>query len=431
MNLLAKIRIFGALCLSLILFNSCEESGVFGINSEDVAPVNFLTESNTIPSTVVALDSVISRNIGRMMVGELNNPRFGIVTASSYMAVSLNTVSLPDLSQDAVLDSAFFSFSISYLFDTTEDNRDLSMRLYQIGEEFKDTLYINSSSLINSGTIIGEGAVNIERLDSTYQIPLDATWANTVINGIKNDEESYTNQLAFSTVFPGLIISSFNNTSNVFGLQPGTNADLILYYTDLDSDGQPFNGEVILDGGSLPYFNNVTSDRSASEFSEVVDLETEYNPNKRIVQSGVGLVTRLDLSGIGTFAENNPSSIVNLAEIEIGPIDDNIDGSSPPVALFLYITDERNSIIRDRETFRSIQEDGASFLDRAFPAVLLFDEATRTYKASITSYVQAYASGNYERDQVFMYPVDMTTTLSTFTLDPSTIKLNIFYSEIR
>ena len=75
------------------------------------------------------------------MVGRLNDPQFGQLDASSYLAFSLNELNLPSLTEDAVLDSAKLAFSVSYLFDSSLLNRRLSISAFEIGEEFIDTTY--------------------------------------------------------------------------------------------------------------------------------------------------------------------------------------------------------------------------------------------------------------------------------------------------
>ena len=77
MNLLAKIRIGGALILGLAIFNSCEEKGDFGLGSDDVAPIEFDVESISLSSGIVWLDSINSANLGRVFVGEHSGSGFG------------------------------------------------------------------------------------------------------------------------------------------------------------------------------------------------------------------------------------------------------------------------------------------------------------------------------------------------------------------
>ena len=435
MNLLAKIRLFGALILGLILFNSCEERDEFGLNSDDVAPVEFLTEQIPISSAIVALDSINTSRIGLAMVGRLNDPQFGQLDASSYLAFSLNELNLPSLTEDAVLDSAKLAFSVSYLYDSSLLNRRLSISAFEIGEEFIDTTYISTSTLINSGNLLALGTVNVVDLDSIYQIDLNNTWANSVVQGLIDEDAAFETEEAFVEFFRGLVLTAQSSTFNMFGLLPRQNFDINIYYTDLDEEGNEVNGVVNFDTGSRPYFFNVNTDRSASRISEVIDIQTAYDqPEKRVVQCGAGLVTKLDLSGLEGFSTEHADDIVNFAEIEIGPIDELITGDTPPVALFLYLTDKRNSLIRDRERFRSIQEDGFNVLgtsSTSVPVILFYDEDTRTYKASVTSYVQAYLANEFRRNEVFLYPADMSTSVNTLVVDPSDINLNIFYSQLR
>lgn len=432
MNLLVKIRNCGALILCLAFFNSCEEKGSFGLASDDVAPVEFVSTTVDLSTSMLLLDSVRTSRFGRILFGEIEDPAFGRVTATGYKALSARTAVQPDIPETAQLDSVQINFRISYLYDTSSNNRDLDIELYNIGEAFKDTLYINSNSLQQGNLLIASGNFNITNLDSTYVMDADMTWGQEFFEGVRTENSNFTDQTNFRNYFPGFVIKSINN-GNIFSITPGQDFEVIFYYQQPNADNSGIvNLSFIMNGEGMPYFHNVVGDRSATGFSEIQDVSTVYeNTLKLGVQTGVGLAPKINFDNLTIFSDNNPGIIINQAEMTLGPIDDLPDGVLPPAALVLYITDDRNTPIPNGDAFRAIQVDGANPVGSGNPVQFFYNSEDRLYRASITSYVQAYYKDDFRRNKVILYPSEMNSSIKSFTLGRDKVQLRIFYSELR
>ena len=432
MNLLVKIRNCGALLLCLTFFNSCEEKGSFGLATDDVAPVEFVSTTVDLSSSMLLLDSVRTSRFGRILFGEILDPAFGSVSATGYKALSARTAVQPEIPETAQLDSVQISFKINYLYDTSSNNRDLNIELYNIAESFKDTLYINSNSLQAGNELIAAGSFNIIDLDSTYVMDVDMTWGQQFFEGVRTEDSNFTDQTNFRNFFPGFVIRSVNN-GNIFSLTPGQDFQVIFYYQQPNSD----NSDVVnlsfkMDGEGMPFFHNIQANRSATGFSEIQEVSVAYeNTLKLGVQTGVGIAPKLELDNLTVFSDDNPGIIINQAEITIGPIDDLPDGVLPPAAMVLYLTDDRNTPIPNGDAFRAIQVDGANPLTSTNPVQLFYNSQERLYRASITSYVQAYYQDRFRRNKVILYPAEMNSSIKSFTIDRDKIQLKIFYSELR
>lgn len=434
MNLLAKIRIYGALVLGLILFNSCEEKGDFGLGSDDVAPIVFDAEDISLTSGVVWLDSINSANLARVFVGEHTGSDFGAMTAKGYIALDLNENSHPTLAADDILDSVKVNFGINFLYDTSLVNRAFSLRGYKIGEAFPSARYITRSELVQTTELIASGDVQIDTFDSVYSIDVDLNWGQQVFNGIRDEDATFDTQAAFEDFFPGFVFRHEGSSQNLFGMTTGSDFEVVFYYSVplTDGSGNFTNRTITMTGAGEPNFHHFTSDRSATDFAVVQETGIEYNQVPQlVVQSGVGLVTKLDLSDLERFADENTGAIVNLAEMTLGPIGDLPEGISPPASLLLLITDERNTVISDGGALRAIQEDGVSVISQGFPLQLRFNETDRTYSASVTSYVRAYLNDVYRRNEVFVYPSNMNLSTNGLTVALDGLEIKIFFSELR
>lgn len=436
MSLLVKIRIIGALFLCVLILNSCEEKGEFGLGSDDVAPIQFDAENISIGTSVVWLDSIASSNTGRLMVGEHTGTEFGVMSAKGFIAIDVNESFHPseEALEESILDSTRINFRISYLYDTSANNRNLNLRAYQIGEAFPDTSYISRNELIQTNSLRASADVQIDKFDSTYAMDVDVAWATQIFEGIRSGDVTFDSEEAFNDFFPGFVLRHEGVSENIFGLGVGTTFEMVFYYSDPvgDGSGDLVNKRITMGSLGMPNFYNFTVDRSATDFSAVQQRNFTYNGLPRLsVQAGAGIVTRLDLSDLQRFTDENEGVIINLSEIKIGPIGDLPEGVFPPTSLFLALTDERNTIIRDGTGFRSIQRDGANVLSLDTPLQLLFDSETRTYTASMTTYTQAYLSDIFRRNEVFIYPSSMSTSVNGLAVDLQDIQIKIFYSQLR
>lgn len=432
MNLLAKIKNCGIFLMGLAVFYSCEEKGTFGVGSDDVTPVEFSSTEVGVSSSVVLLDSIRTSNVGRILVGNVEHPDFGAIEATGYTALSARTAVQPEIPDEAQLDSVRIYFRVGYAYDTTSSNRDLGIEIYDIAESFPDTTYISSNFLSQGARLIADGNFQIEKFDSSYSMAADMAWASEFFEGVRNDDSNFTDQSNFREFFPGLVFKSKANQGNVFSIVPGEVFEVIFFYQQPNSDNTGMvNLNFKMDAEAMPYFFNLDAELSTTEFSQVQDVNTQYdNTNQLGLLTALGLVPKIDLSELVTFSNDNPNVIVNQALLELGPINDLPDGTQPPSFLFLFYTDERNTRIPNGEAFRGVQVDGANQLGSVNPVQLFYNSEDRMYRGSITSYVQTYYQDNFRRDQILLYPAEMNFTLKSFILPKDKVAFKIFYSEV-
>ena len=272
-------------------------------------------------------------------------------------------------------------------------------------------------------------------LDSVYSLTVDNAWANEVFNGLKDeDDERFTDPDEFDRWFPGLKFVTEGSVNNIFGFAPGQSLEFRFYFNEPSSDGsgRTENREIAISGNASPHFYSLEVDRSNTAYSQVEEPEIEYEAqNSLLVHSGAGVVSKINISELSDFAVNNDKVIVNLVELTIGPINDLEPGATAPEALYLYFTDDQNTLIFDNNNVRGIQQDGVNVLSSSFPVRLQYDAESKTYTNSITSYVQNYYNDIFRRDFVFMFPSDMNNTANAFELNPDLINIKIYYSELR
>lgn len=432
MSLLGKIKNTGLLFLAFCLLFSCEKSGDFGFGSDEVSPVEFLVYEAPINSSVVILDSILTYDLNFGLIGSINDSDFGKVDATTYSRLNLRKQILRGISSDAVLDSVKLNIRVGYIYNST--NKEVNLKVYKLAERLKDTVYITSNSSPITNELIVEGTFTADNLDSIYSLDVNPTFANNLFELMRADDASIATQDSFESFFPGLAFKTSGLNNNIFGIRLDAISNITFYYRDLDNNGDVNLATThVLTFGDLIHYYGLEIDRTGSQLDGLNEVSTEYTPasDLRYIQAGVGILTKLDISALENFSEQNPGSIINSAQFKIGPIQDLPAGVNPPNVLLLLLTDSENTIIRDGNSFRSIQQDGSSQIASTSPLRLIYDASTKTYRASITSYITNYYLDVFRRNELFVFPQTINNSLNQFIFDPRDISIEVFYSKLR
>lgn len=447
MNLLDKKLRIGATLMALFLLISCEESSDFVLGDLDVSPVDFFSENIAITSSVLLIDSIPTDSNDNILVGTLENDQFGSTNAQAFSKLNLNKEELVVLLDDAILDSAHFNLKLNY-----KHNEDLNVLDLIIGAVIPNSIYDTVSYFTDSDAPrvlkdkdtnlpieIGRGRVNVGDLDSVIIMDLNDEWAVKFFNDLKNEDPRLADQETFETQYLGglaFIPGDFN--TGAFGIEMVEESNMILYFHQTSPTGTGIiNFTQELTYHDAKHFYVLEHDKSGSEVEEIVESATAYEPSSglRYIQEGNGIVTKFDISAFREFSESKPDMIVNFAELSIGPIENQFNlNDPPPETLLLYITDEQNTLIKDRSIFRGIQRDSESttgVISSSNTIELDYDISTRSYTGSMTSFIQSYHGGVFQRDELLLFTINMNSSLNGLVLDPENINLEIFYSELK
>ncbi|MFT7055578.1 MAG: hypothetical protein ACI905_002575 [Roseivirga sp.] len=432
MSLLVKIKKFVAFLLIFGFLFSCEKSGDFGFGSDDVSPVEFLVQNVPMTSSVVMLDSLLTSNLNIGLIGAVSDPNFGNTEATTYSRLNLRKSVLNAISTEAILDSVKLNIRVGYLFNTS--NKEVNLEMYKLAEELEDTVHTTASSTAISEELILQGTFVVDNLDSIYSLDVSADFGNNLFELMRSDDVSITNQSAFENIFPGVAFKSLASSNNVFGINLDEITNITFYYRDLDSSGEvTLAATHALTFGSLEHYYGLALDKSGSQLDGLTETNTLFTPTSglRYFQSGVGIVTKLDISEFQNFSEQNPEIIINSAQFSLGPIEDLPTGVNPPNTLLLLLTDSENTRISDRTGFRAVQQDGANQIANTAPLSLVYDPSTKTYKASITTFITSYYLNVFRRNEFLIYPQTINNSLDQFIFDPSNVKIEVVYSKLR
>ena len=352
--------------LLLVLFlgvfiTSCDsdlDAGDFVVGSDYLSVNNkiVLIDTLTVDVSTINLDSLITSNQGRILVGNYDDPYFGKVRSESYMQLSGYTYALNSNSSD--IDAPNFVFdSIRmilrpdkyYYGDTTKVQ---TISIHRLLEKVKvkddDNYFYNDSSLSYDTESLGSISYKPKPLaQDTVVVSIKDVFGEALFQKIKKRE--ITNFDEFTEYFKGIVIKSTTaSTTGMIGFD--TSSVLRLYYSKFLGDTEEsfhldFN---ILD--QTKQFNAINSDKSGTELRNLTgftgSLSSLQTANKAFVQSGTGVACRIDFPNIKQLKYISANGAIVDAELIIKPVQNSSSNSSYPLpdSLRVFVADKLNRV---------------------------------------------------------------------------------------
>ena len=396
MNLWAKRvgQLAIMLAVALFFFSCQDESSVLGFRNPNSKFKVFYVEI-PIESSIYLRDSLRTSNfsyvgeVNRLLVGNYVDEAFGNITASAFS--QFYTSFFSKVGSTAEYDSV----SLQLRFDlynygpltTTEQ----SIGVYELDQDLKsDSLayYFNKTNIAYS-TLLGSKSFSIDpetfnefALSSTdydsvitVNVPLDFNFGQRIFDSAvrfrdatSREDSSFVFYAEFIKEFKGIVIRP-EVMDKMIGFKPtATETTIKIHYHEADVDSLSFN----LTLSNVLGFNQITADRSASELSDVNQYYQDYLPStdNRYIQSGTGILTKLDFSNFYEFVDTIPNILINSAELLVESVQPS--DYPPPAGLSMRLLQDNN---RMKKYSSSRPQDVADYL--AYKGYLLFDVVTQ------------------------------------------------------
>ena len=486
MNLWAK-RIGQLTMLAVALFfSSCQEdTSVLGYkNPNSKFKVSYV--EIPIESSVLLRDSLRTSNFSyfgepnRFLVGTYVDEIFGTVTASAVSQFFTTTTA--KVTSTAVFDS----ISLELRFDfynygaTTKTPQVISV--YELTKELKfDSLanYFNKTSASYS-TLLGTKTFTIdpaafnelikdnEQDTVTMRLPLAMEFGQRLFNSAyqysnTTTDTTFITYSQFVKEFKGLVITP-ESGDKVVGLNPLVSQSRItLHYHDANKDSLSIN----LGFATAVGFNQIKSDRTGSELDGLNQYyeESLQSSDNRYIQSGVGVLTKLDLTKFYEFADTVPFVLINSAELVIEGVEPS--SYAPPAILSLRLLKDNNrlkkfSTLRPQDAVDYLAHNGYLRYDFAVTQsaaaiaendsvfyaqgdrspLLAYSSSTNSYRAVMSLFFQQLTLDNEAKTRFknfVLYPAaqsastlgaqNASKTVNRAIFPKDKIKLKIFYTK--
>lgn len=418
-----QIRYFFLLSL-IVLAVSCkkktpEDIGLPILPGHDLLNAQF-TDTLTLITHTVADDSIPTKNVAPMLLGNMNDPVFGISKASIFTQVTL--VKANPVFGTATLDSAVLSivYSSGQYYGTLSAQK---FKVYEVTEALsKDSTYY-SNRMVQYGAELGSAYLT-PNLTSSVTITHDDTITYPPHLRIRLDKDyfqkflepsfasNYTGNDVFQPVFKGLYIASSTGAptgqGGIFYMdQSNSYTRITLYYhnaTDTTSYYFGFSKDA-----TFPRFSHFEHDYSAA-----AEIKTQLNSGNTIQQDKVfvqpmgGVRTKItmpylnDLFSLGKI-------VINKAELILP-----VDPASLPASDSIYIPHPKLvATIADSALGPVIMPDyfeGATYFGGDY------DADKKEYRFNIARYLQQVLSGKRENQGLYIIANARPTTANRVQL---------------
>jgi hypothetical protein len=434
---------FLILIFSGLLIVSCDSDtdvGEFVVGADYLAIKNKVISIDTVTVDVstIKLDSLVTSNESRILVGNYEDPLFGKVKADSYFQVLTTAFNLYSQNSDTdatgyVFDSIamVLKYDDYYYADTTKVQ---TLSIHRILKNFKpnlnDASFYNNSSLNYNDASIGTISYRPKPIaNDSINVKLSNDFGLELFNKFKNNE--ITNSEEFADYLKGFMITSTSNTStSVIGFN--LSSVLRLYYSKgtAATEESYIKDFTILDPSKQ--FNAISSDRAGTLIQDLplskMKLSSVYTGNKGFIQSGTGIVCRVDFPNIKQLKYLSDKGAIVDAKLIIKPAKNSYSKMFPlPEKLSVYVVDNLNRI---KTTLAD--SNGTSLVAVLNNANDEFDE-TVGYELSLGSFLQKEMLKESDSKSGLLFTLPVLSkivdrvVLGDQTNKESKMKLQIYY----
>lgn len=367
-----------SLLLVVVLLSCEEEVSTIGIKRPNSKfRVNYAEID--IPSSVIRLEKLTTYNRGtdtdgvqRLLVGQYLDNTFGKIRTEIYTQISPPVDPL-GISATAVLDSLVLQLTTDYYYYGSGGASDLAIEIHELQDSIQDQPYYNISKVAYHAEVLGGKSITIDPTEfdkgsadnndnvttndktKSYRFVLTGDFATNLFETLRSEPEIVNNFEAFTRKYKGLAILPTAG-DKVLGIEAKVNSTnlttgtkLIMYYTDgtvqrvANFTLFPFAANPVL------AFSSIESDRSGTILGSLTEPFKDFYPadNKRYVQSGTGILTKLDFEPYFKYMDTVKNAILNSAEIVL----ENEAGDFTPPAKFQF------RVLNDENKYMSFLQD--------------------------------------------------------------------------
>ncbi len=381
------------------------------------------TDTVTIFRSTVMKDSLFSAS-GNILAGHYEDNLLGKIEAKGFLLPGL--VAGISLQDRAVYDSLVLVTKYDYVYgDTTQR---FSLSVHELLDDISRNHYYNTSSAAYDSAPVGvrEFFPRPKSNDSLRIRLSDELGQRLFTEGRANNIKSQESLIKY---FKGLaMVAGQSNNAGFIGFIQERTTIYLHYHVD-GPDGKTKYTVDLITG---QFFNQVKNDRSGTPFEGLVasrnGLPVSATDGVSVIQSGVGLMTRLDFPYIHQFGADLGKVIVNRAFLRIQlPRNPEVPYMPPPARIGLYTTGANNDW----------DPSSSPLITGVFEDDLVYN--ARYYQIDVSALMMQMAQEKTKSNYGFLlgplpaatnsastYP----TTLDRLVLPSGSVKLHIYFTTL-
>lgn len=343
--------LFGVICLllSIIACSSKDDSLVVGEELINSGTSLLFIDTLTIRASTFKFDSLIVSNSSpaRLLVGLYEDPIFGLSQSESFVQLLPTDLDIPE---EAVFDSIALLLNYDgYYYNDTIPLQTISVKRVLENIKPKDDTYYNTTTFETEEETLGISTFYPRpRTKDTLHIKMQQDFGQILFTSIQTNVINSTDE--FLVTYKGLAIAADESNTAILGF--GKESRVRLYYQIEDEDG------TIQDYYDIPIseinsFNHIYSNRIGTILAPLNDneilLPSSGANNQTFVQSGVGIVTHIDIPYLKKLYEIEGKGTIISADLKIAltPSSQQITARD---SLNIIIVDNNSNYVEDLTT---------------------------------------------------------------------------------
>lgn len=421
-------KLIGPVMLLALFLFSCEEPGEIDLGLNPADNIRLENRVFSVEASQVWLDSIPTSRQGTLLFGKFRDDIFGEIKASTFAQLGILPSGNPTIPTDAIFDSLELKLAVTSYHGNLFSGQQV-FSVFRLTEGFSPIAeYFPNSSLAFNPVPLGQKTMRVQPgLDSLISIRISDELGRDFFQKIIAGAPEIMSSAAFQNYFNGIAIVPGDQNNGIYGV--GVNSILsgmVLHFragSDTLSYRFGFQGQA--------HFNRLQQDRSGSILAGITSPQVDFEPGtgEYYTHAGIGMLTKLKFSELEEFFKDVGVFKLNLAELEIR-INNPAEHLQPPASILFYYTDSNNDLQLRGGEVGAIQTDGSDQLNTFNNLRLDYNSIQRTYKGSITGYLQGVFDGRVPYDQVFIIPSQIGANLRRMEVPIEDIKINIFYTVV-
>jgi hypothetical protein len=439
------IKWVGILSLFLV---SCDTPKEIGDDLFSVEVGLNYSDTITIKSSTVLIDSIYTGSPGTLLIGTYNHPVLGLAESSAFTQFS--NIDTLFSKATSVYDSLTMRLAYSgYQGDTTQS---MTMNVYRLLDSLnRGTDYFANSTIRSDASIIGSHtfkprpirtrAMNGDSVQlDTLRFRMSDALGRELLSKYA-DVKVAAGSKGFRDYFPGMLFKSSSSSAGaMIGFNPGYSRMTLYFHNPGDpflySMDYYFSLSNALFPELLARFNQIKSTKSGS-------LAGLQNPGNKVastltsgltyIQAGTGVATKVEFPYLLNI-KGNRNVAVNKAELVLTAAD-NIDLQQTIGQLSIVETDATNRTLRNSYGLKYLLSEGGSTVITS-----AIEPGSKTYTFNVTTAIQSILVGKQANNGWLITPALTSNSAgNTRIINESTrfvplqamkARLKIYYSYI-
>ncbi len=415
------------LLLGLLACNEQNSEALVGEDFVDSSTKVFFIDTLNIISSSFQFDSLVVSNPNRLLIGSYRDEVFGRINSKSYVQLSPSSF---DIENDAQFDSIELVLKYDkYFYNDTIPAQEF--KVFEVDQTIEpdEGNYYNTTNFRYKDAPIAlkEFLPKINKVDSLVIKIADSYGRSLFTKFIENE---INNEDEFLDDFKGLLVEGTRETNTTI-LGFSLDSYMRMYYSldnEIEADGRVL--DFSFNAGNT--FNNISSNKSTTYFESIDDQEDYLSSDEAdelsFIQSGIGIVTRIDIPNINALNNIQGQGSILDAKLKMtlkrNSSTNNLftDGN-----LLAFIIDRKSNVLADLTFDGSVPVTSViEISDSEFDA--------DTYVMDMMSFIDLKQQETNEPFFLAIYPEEFTSSVNRYVLngneaeDNLRLKLELIYA---